>query len=98
MTKKTLVPAAAFILAVSSHVMATPTLPVPVPAKGQKPEQVASDKTACYAEAKATTGYDPSAAPVAAVSTEPQKVSGKDRVKSSAKKSAKSAAAGAAIG
>lgn len=86
------------MLLIFSTSQATPVLPAPVPAQGQSSAQMASDKTACYAEAKARTGYDPNAAPIAAANTAPEPVDAKGRVKSSAKRSAGGAAAGAAIG
>lgn len=86
------------LLLASLHAAATPVLPVPVPVKGQTPEQMASDKSACYAEAKAKTGYNPAAAPIQPVNTAPEPVDAKGRVKSSGKRAAVGAAAGAAVG
>ena len=97
-TRKWMIPFSVGLLMVSLCTVAAPVLPVPVPSKGQSSTQMATDKTACYAEAKAKTGYDPSAAPVAAVNTAPELVDAKGRAKSSVKRSAGGAAAGAAIG
>lgn len=80
----------------SARCLAVPTSPTAVAAQGQTPEQLEQDKSACYANARTVTGFDPNsgstlAAPAPAAPSE-------GRGRKAVKRAAGGAALGAAVG